>query len=128
MLPAAQFRAGSTQQHACAWDEWLGDEPSAQETLRVIREGVRFDFVRTDDPCQEKRPQHARRFRQVHSMLVRVFGAARAEVMLTGDRPHAARFPNKSSVREHADFMRKEVANLVATGAWTTWQAAGIGS
>ena len=125
LLPVEEFRAGSTRQHMSAWESWLGDGQQAQETLRTVREGVCFEWTEPLAACQTVRPGFRKKYDQVYQMLTRRFGPERADTMVSGDRPHAARFPNKRSVQDHEAFMRKEVASLVASGAWTTWQNAG---
>ncbi|GAQ82637.1 putative Reverse transcriptase [Klebsormidium nitens] len=103
-----QFVAGSFERHLPAWEEMLKDSKreSSKRVLKMLRSGVRPQFVGTDEADTKKREQ-------VQSMLARTVGAAEVDAMLTGQVPHPVEFDNHRSFYDNSEFAVGEVVKMV---------------
>lgn len=72
-------------------------------------------------PGQDLHPRFQQRLSQMERIISRVVGSTNVPAFLSGPLPHTIKFPNLPSALEHAEFMRKEIQQNIATGAVQLW-------
>lgn len=103
-----KFVAGSFGRHLPAWEEMLKDSTreSSKKVLKMLRNGVKPQFVGTAEADSHKREQ-------VRTMLARKYSPGEVEAKLNGQVPHEVEFENHRSFYDNASFAIGEVVKMV---------------
>jgi hypothetical protein len=116
-LDPEEFVAGSFNRHLPAWEELLkgSTRESSKRVLKILKAGVKPQFVGTGETEQKK-------LDQVRGMLRRVVAPGQVEGMLEGQVPHEVEFANHKSSYGNLPFAVGEVVKMVINATLTVYR------
>lgn len=130
MLPdKSTFQAGMLQQRHAVWEEFLEStsgtgtlDKQSRSVMRIVKRGVKLDFVPIDHSTQLQMPAYKKKLRLVSEMLEKADrGGKSVAECLEGKKPSRVIFPNRISARQHSHFLEEEIVRLLACKSIKEW-------